>query len=1054
MRSGFIALLLVASGILGAVKLTPGKFYQNQPLRQHPHTHLLNNNPQTPKARKSVNFNKLLVILVDFQEEVPDDPNTTGNGKFLTQVDLSYPHPVGSPPHNRSYFLDNLEALRYYYLAASHGSYDLEYEVYPQTGAYTLPRQMGYYNPPGASGDLFVARMEEYFKASFEIADSLSPEIDFSAYGHFMIIHAGSDWQHDIFGDTPSDIPSFFIKVGEGKEAVVDGGSVLISHASNVPSTISQDFYAQESDGQVVRGGYGALNAVIAHEFGHSIGLVDLYNVFTFQPMVGVFDIMDSGGSGILVDELSDGSYILIEGALPALPGAWSRALLFEDYLLDNGYMVDLAQAKLFTPMQIAASSLKQNGNQAIPQILRIPLSATEYILVENRSVDPDGDGGTAVFATDDRRVILYPTPFADPQNNPTYEYDYLLPSFQAADGAAIGGGLLVWRINDDVIYNQGATDSQGNWYSNFENNTVNTLYTQRGVQVIEADNLADIGHIWSYYWTGTQYEYFHSKKPILDASGFFVQWSQEDWKPVLNGETSPPLQDSRGIGSQYWLSDIGHPAANMSLTLRSGFFDHTQIETYQSPGLYPGPTINSSYSDLDIPLLSNDSVRLLSYDGNDWVDLMGAFPWNGQPVDHPVIRADQNGNGYYELALVHGNSLELLEFSTDNLHSMSFNYPDDLSTPPLYLDGTLIVSTASSLSSIQNDTVSGCVPISGVKRLGSYGNDRAALASDILYLIDPSDHLLYVKSEIALPEPFGNYEPVSFSASLDNVRMLFLMADSGNIYKFQDGLLTQIFHNASANRPTQMGLTNWYTYSSPAINPVLFWACGSKIYAAKHDGTLLWGYPHEAFPLSFTPQEHVYAMQNHPQLYLYLPLAGRGHAAYSVADETIIWNQSLALDGVMRGSRLTLDPVDQLFGNLFWYYADPEGDLFIHRTEVPLNGFGLWNGFRNGGRGSYEGYRLQDTEQSGADSEFYAYVFPNPVTGPQFRVRIGNFDQTCKLVIYDINGSLLQNLNIPANGILRRDLILDSGKLSSGVYILSIQCGEQRKRLKFAVEK
>jgi len=52
--------------------------------------------------------------------------------------------------------------------------------------------------------------MEEYFKTALETADSSDQEIDFARYGHYMIIHSGSDWQHDIMGDTPSDLPSFF----------------------------------------------------------------------------------------------------------------------------------------------------------------------------------------------------------------------------------------------------------------------------------------------------------------------------------------------------------------------------------------------------------------------------------------------------------------------------------------------------------------------------------------------------------------------------------------------------------------------------------------------------------------------------------------------------------------------------------------------------------------------------------------------------------------------------------------------------------------------------
>ncbi len=282
--------------------------------------------------------------------------------------------------------------------------------------------------------------------------------------------------------------------------------------------------------------GYGALNAVIAHEFGHSMGLVDLYNTRTFQPMVGVFDIMDSGGSGVLVDgPLEDGSYVMVEGILPALPGAFSRALLFEDTFRANGMMKDAHDLAGESIVSLAASSVRLDPGNIRPNIVQLPLSETEYILAENRSVDPDGDGATAVFGGLNGRVILYPTALDDPDNNPTYEYDYLLPSFMNQNGASIGGGVMLWHVNEDIIYNQGTTYSDGVWVSNFDNNTVNTAYNYRGVKVIEADGLEDIGNEYSYYWTGTQYEYFHQRKPNLNEDGSFAGWSSQEWRPRVN---------------------------------------------------------------------------------------------------------------------------------------------------------------------------------------------------------------------------------------------------------------------------------------------------------------------------------------------------------------------------------------------------------------------------------------------------------------------------------------------------------------------------------------
>ena len=1045
----FIALLSMAIAILSGVRLTPQKRYANQAPRQHPYIQFLNKQSQDPKSPKAKNYEKLLVILVDFQEETTDDPSTTGNGKFLLNADPDYLYTVGSPPHDRQYFLDNLEALKYYYLAASAGSYDLDYDVYPQSGAYTLPQSMGYYNPPGVGSDDFVSRMEEYFKSSFELADILSPEIDFSSYGHFMIVHAGSDWQHDVFGDTPSDIPSFFINVGAGKEAVVDQGQVMIGQACNVPSTISQDFRSQTGDGETYHSGYGALNAVIAHEFGHSLGFVDLYNVYNWQPMVGVFDIMDSGGSGVLVDVLDDGSYVLLEGALPVLPGAWSRSLAFGDDLSDSGLLKDIEQINLFSPQELAASSAKQEY-PVKPEILRIPLSDTEYILVENRSVDPDNDGGTAVFATPDSRVILYPTPFDDPNNNPSYEYDYLLPSFQRADGSAVGGGLLVWRINDDVIYNQGVTDSEGNWVSNFANNTVNTRYNQRGVEIIEADNLPDIGYDWSWYWTGTQYEYFHARKPVLDGSGFFVNWSQDEWKPTLSATTLPPLADSDGSGALYWLSEIGNPSALMSLTPRAGFFSQTDVFASGEPGIITGPVLDSSFNNYDIPLIGEDSIRLLSRTGGEWADLMGPFPWTGQPVDHHIITTNQYPNGLKEMVMVHGDNLEIVEFAFDDLQSVSLNFTAPITTTPISIRDTLFVCTAGELSSIRSNEILETVPLAGIRKLGSFGQDLVALCTDIAYLIDTRD--LFIKVGIELPEIFGVYEPVSVSTSIGD-RMLFLMADSGNLYKYEYAQLRLIHASSGADKPTQMGISSISTGSSTSIRPVLFWGQGNRIYAIKHDGTLIADFPYNAYPLEFDAEQHVLSIRKDGDVLFLLPVPGIGHVSFS-PDSGISWENSLNPAGSSQSGILAeAISVTPSMTPYIWYYPDQEGNVFIHSRSFWFDEILIpWNGFRNGEAGSVLFSSLAD--ETPAEEGFSAFVFPNPVTAGQMRVRISDFAEPVTLDIFDINGTRVFSGSYPPNGILVRDILIEGLKLSSGVYVLSVSSGSNKQKVKFAVQK
>ncbi len=74
-------------------------------------------------------FNKLLVLLIDFQEDSLS--TTTGNGKFL-QDDTGYSFTIAKPPHDQTYFAMQLDALKYYYDAVSLGDFQVETDIFPQ----------------------------------------------------------------------------------------------------------------------------------------------------------------------------------------------------------------------------------------------------------------------------------------------------------------------------------------------------------------------------------------------------------------------------------------------------------------------------------------------------------------------------------------------------------------------------------------------------------------------------------------------------------------------------------------------------------------------------------------------------------------------------------------------------------------------------------------------------------------------------------------------------------------------------------------------------------
>ncbi len=1026
----------------------------------HPYTNLMQSTHNINSAKRiNPDNNKLLVILVDFQEEIPDNPKTTGNGKFLLEADSTYRTSIASPPHNKEYYENNLEALRYYYLAASQNTFNLQYDVWPKDkSAYTLPQPMGYYNPPGSGSALFLSRIEEYFKSAFELADADDPDINFASYGHFMIIHAGSDWQHDIFGDTPSDLPSFYIKVSAGKEAVVDNGSFQINQACNVPSTTSQDFDSYESGGVTYYTGYGALNGVMAHEFGHSMGLVDLYNTYNFSPMVGQFDIMDSGGSGVTED--SDSPGVLVEGILPCLPGAFSREIMFGDTFKQNGLLHEFDQVQnqnqLGTDYYISASSQKQIIGNIVPNIYKFPLNEYEYILVENRSVDPDGDGFTSIKGALDGRVVLYPTAYDDPDDNPTYEYDYLLPSFIDANNNAIGGGLLVWHVDERVLYQQGQTDEDGVFVSNFDRNTVNYRHAHRGVSVIEADGLDDLGNDYSYYWTGTPYEYFHRFKPQLGTHGQFVSWTTQEWRPELNSESTPALIDFLGQPSLFGLDAISQPHARMSFQLTAGMFDSISSLDKSDTLMQIMPLINSNLVNSVLPVLKNGRLHFYFYDTemgiNQWTEMVNPIDLNLDTIEIEPIVADVNNNGYKELIIPKNGGLYSVEISSDIPVSTYYHIQeqDTTITSVIFAFGKLWVATKSRILVLTGDSLNTISFMHGAYKLAA---DETNLIlqreSGNLIVMEPVTYNIVADYNVFEEAKLYELIVVKLAASDIHPKTYIITSDKGNIYTCFDNDITCIFHNNDiANKPTNIAISKLGEYS-----PVVVFGLGSKLYALTLAGTLLPGYPiylenYTAKPYSQLKILHTSTNSTKTDSeIIYLKLTDSGYLAIN-ADGTI--NR---VNSIIDVNPVSFDQTywDSLNQKLFWFFNSTSGSLLVaeldNQTIYPF----YWSGYRNGQNGLSE---LEFLNPVATSAKIDAYAFPNPANDGWVNIRIENPSGTISLHVYDISGMLLYKHNYTTEPVVYKDIYMDISRFSSGVYIAVIESRNQTKRCKFAVEK
>jgi M6 family metalloprotease-like protein len=574
---------------------------------------------------------KILAIRVEFQEEDPDDPRTTGNGLFDMRTQDQFledeGHLIDPSPHDTLYFKTHIQALHNYWSTVSEGRLALEGEVFPRSGslAYRLPYPMAYYGAPDSTLAGKVEMLIRFFHDSFNLADSLSLHgdqqiygLDFSQYDCFVIFHAGSDLQSDLgeYGDpTPGDLYTGFIVLSQSvvddtlrSDTVwVNDGTFPITEGIFMPETRSQD-------NQV-----GALNAEFAHEFGHQLGLVDLYNTESFMTQVGDFSLMDNNFADVGVDV---GYGIYVSGVLPAYPDAWSKAFL--------GF-VQPEQIREENDIRLFASEMFVDDLQ----LIKVPINSEEYFLIENRQEDLDGDHTSGLLADSVTSVILGPVDTLE--SKPNREYDFLLP----------GSGILIWHVDEGVAY----LDYDGDGTGNFWDNNLQWDKDRRFLTLVEADGIIDFG---GNYYTGygLQEDMFYKGN-----------------NTALTPETYPSSKSRNKSDTHIWIENIGYSDTVMSLDIsqgwhQSGFPQKVVPETTVSSLVYAdvnndGNVEIFAWSDRFIyawgpggtKLISNpDVLQTLELNGDTTCLPLAIFAEDDSALYGPPSLGDLNGDDTLEV--------------------------------------------------------------------------------------------------------------------------------------------------------------------------------------------------------------------------------------------------------------------------------------------------------------------------------------------------------------------------------------------------------------------
>ncbi len=453
---------------------------------------------------------RCLVLRYNFQLESPDNPNTTGDGHMdmrpLTdeQMLALYGHFMDKPPHDSAYFDAHMRALARYYETVSNGKLVITWDVYPpgRDSVYQLPHPMGYYGYCEFRPDSIIAGLERYFVDAIHLADSAHiidpghPDIQMSNYDAYFLFHAGSDRQNDIgFPTTCQDMFTGFIRFFDS--LAVDDGSHYIRTALLMPETAIQDNRVT------------VLNAVIAHEFGHQLGLPDMYATSSFLSQLGDFSLMDNNGFGTGIDYGFPAGRVF--GGLPVYPDPWCRAYLGYDTVVNFRQGDDI---------RVVAAAVQSQSLK----IARIPITETEYYLVENRLDEIDGDSA-AVRLDPTTNVILWPT---DRSGNFNREYDFLIP----------GNGLAVYHVDEAVAAADYNRDGEDNFHDN-QLQVYDRILDRRFISLVEADGLVNLG---GYYRSG-----------YGSAADLF----RDDRNTRFTPYTNPPAVDNSGNNTHYYLEHV-----------------------------------------------------------------------------------------------------------------------------------------------------------------------------------------------------------------------------------------------------------------------------------------------------------------------------------------------------------------------------------------------------------------------------------------------------------------------------------------------------------------
>jgi len=333
---------------------------------------------------------------------------------------------------------------------------------------FTLPKTMAYYGDDDHYQERLVFLIRDFIAA----ADST---IDFRSYQSIVIFHGGQGQEADVLDNSREQIWSSFVTQEDFKTVLPDTtGSGKVGIPTNdmvspgVPYYVKEGVILPESESQ--DGYIFGMTGVVCHEFGHQLG--------TLRGQIGMPDLYDTTpdeggyGQGLGSFDIMAGGVWNANGFVPAGISAWTRAWL--------GF-IQPTRVTLDGPQTVSELERQVGAN---PRIIQVPITQSEYFLIENRQHDLDGDGKfTFDDVNHDGCFDFYTDSYAGA------EFDFFLPanlsppSGVGCDAGTYlsGSGILIYHVDDAKIQ------------ATLVDNVVEGDNQRKGIDLEEANGIQDL---------------------------------------------------------------------------------------------------------------------------------------------------------------------------------------------------------------------------------------------------------------------------------------------------------------------------------------------------------------------------------------------------------------------------------------------------------------------------------------------------------------------------------------------------------------------------------